>query len=142
MDLGVGTTPFSRSFTPPPSGPKLTDLHHRFKSSTSRRACEARQGHHSIHLSGQFSCNHSDRRGSADSNHARVEERVGQSKGNGAKCQIWKKFALNLRFRLKSKAWISTLLKDFTPSTTLAWKVDGCVPQTQDVNFRIARQPD
>ena len=36
--------------------------------------------------------------------HARVQERVGPSKGNGAKCQLLKRFALNLRFRQTWKA--------------------------------------
>ena len=52
---------------------------------------------------------------------ARVEERVGSSKENVAKGQLLKKFALNLRFRQKSKPRICAVLKGFTPSTTLAW---------------------
>ena len=46
---------------------------------------------------------------------------VSPSTGNGTKCQLLKKFALNLRFRQKWKAQPAALMEGFTPFKTLAW---------------------
>ena len=62
------------------------------------------------------------RRASLGERHARVEERVSPSTGNGTKCQLLKKSALNSRFRQKWKLAPAPILKGFTPSKALAWR--------------------